>query len=87
MEVTTELQEIFISLSFLHPHTASDLIRIMYPLFSVSPQLADRCTLALRKASFSKDIFNRQTAICALTTLLRCQLEHSLNVKNYDPLH
>jgi hypothetical protein len=74
MEISSELQETFLVLTILHPQTASDLIRVLFPLFSVSPALGDRCALALRKASFSKDVLSRQTAVCSLTTLLRCQL-------------
>jgi hypothetical protein len=83
MEITSELQETFLILTILHPQTASDLIRVLFPLFSVSPALGDRCALALRKASFSKDILSRQTAVCSLTTLLRCQLLSS--TRNQHP--
>lgn len=76
MEITSELQETFMVLIYLHPHTASDLIHVLYPLFAVFPSLGDRCALSLRKASFSKDISSRQTAVCALTTLLRTQLQN-----------
>lgn len=74
MEITSELQETFMVLIYLHPQTASDLVHVLYPLFAVFPSLGDRCSLSLRKASFSKDMSSRQTAVCSLTTLLRAQL-------------
>jgi hypothetical protein len=85
MEITSELHEAFLILTLLHPHTASDLIRVFSTLFSVSPSLGDRCALALRKASFAKDLSSRHTAVCALTTLLRCQLQSTNSQRHQIP--
>ena len=85
MEITSELHEAFLILTLLHPHTASDFIRVLYPLFSVSPSLGDRCALALRKASFAKDLSSRHTAVCTLTTLLECQLRSANSQRSRIP--
>ncbi len=77
LDVVTEFQEIFLSLAYYHPKTASDIINIFGSLFSISAPLANRCALSLRKSSFAKDLLNRQTALCALTSILRYQLDNS----------
>jgi hypothetical protein len=74
MEASSELQEAFISLPNLHHETAGKLILALGPLFQSSNSLADKCSLAVRKSSFSKDSACRQAAVSALLSLLRSQM-------------
>lgn len=74
-EVSSALQDVFMALPGLHPVTAGEVVRVLGPLCAYTPTLADRCALALRKASFSKDTRSRQAAVTALASLLRSQLE------------
>lgn len=73
-DVSGDLQEAFASLPDLDHHTSGGLITAVSPLFSTSTSLADRCALALRKSSFSKDCNCRQAAVSALLALLKAQL-------------
>lgn len=72
--IVHELMELFLALPSLSPRTAGQLVDIMAPVLRFSSGLADRCTLSLRKASFSKDVNSRISAVSALMTLLRIQL-------------
>jgi hypothetical protein len=76
-EVSGALQDVFLALPDLHPITAGEVVRVLGPLCAYTPSLADRCALALRKASFSKDTRSRQAAVTALAALLRSQLQLS----------
>ena len=76
--ILQELMELFFSLPSFLPRTAGELVRVVLPILCVSPGLADRCTLSLRKASFSKDMRSRLAAVSALMTLLRVQHEPKL---------
>lgn len=79
LEVCTELLEIFLKIPSMHPMVAAEFIRVLLPLFQTSLQFSDRCSLALRKASFSKDITGRQCAISALMSLLKNTLHLTQN--------
>jgi hypothetical protein len=72
--IVQELMELFLSLPSLLPKTAGQLVEVMVPLLRCSSGLADRCALSLRKASFSKDVGSRLSAVSALMTLLYVQL-------------
>lgn len=72
--IVQELMELFMALPTLLPRTAGHLVQLMVPLLRRSSCLADRCALSLRKASFSKDVGSRLSAVSALMTLLRVQL-------------
>ena len=77
LEVVSVLQDVFLALPSLHPVTAGEVVRVLGPLCVYTPTLSDRCALAMRKASFSKDVRSRQAAVSALSALLRSQLAAS----------
>jgi hypothetical protein len=55
VDVSSELQEAFVSLPSLYPDTAGKLVQALSRLFTRGCGiLADRCALALRKATFSQ---------------------------------
>jgi hypothetical protein len=72
--IVQEMMELFLALPSLLPRTAGQLVQVMVPLLRRSSGLADRCALSLRKASFSKDVGSRLSAVSALMTLLHVQL-------------
>jgi hypothetical protein len=69
-----ELFELFTSLPNLSHDVAAQLIGALCPMFSLSAPLGERCSIALRKISFSKDLFCRKAAACSLLQLLKYQL-------------
>ena len=73
--VLHELNELLMLLPSLSPVAAEQLVQAMFPLLQTSPILADRFTLSLRKASFSKDVCSRLSAVSALLSLLQCKLD------------
>lgn len=87
IECSSDLQEGFVTLPFLHPTTAGELIHVIGPLFCQGNALSDRCALALRKASFCKDIPNRHAAVSALTAFLNNQLSHISDGHHKRPMN
>jgi hypothetical protein len=81
-EVGNDLQEIFLYLTEFSPLTTKTLLTVLYPYFSFLPGLGDRCSISLRKASFSKDSLCRQAAASAIISLLHCHLKFTPNTSS-----
>lgn len=75
MEVSTDVNELFIYLTEFAPPIASRLITVLSPFFKLAEGMADRCSIAIRKASFSKERSSRQAAVSAILALLRSHLK------------
>lgn len=78
-EVGNDLQEVFLYLTDFSPHLTKTLLSALYPFFLLLPGLGDRCSISLRKASFSKDASCRQAAVSSIISLLSSHLKTTLN--------
>jgi hypothetical protein len=81
-EVGNDLQEVFLYLTDFSPHLTKTLLSALYPYFSLLPGLGDRCSIALRKASFSKDAYCRQAAVSCIISLLGSHLKATPNISS-----
>ena len=81
-KLSVELQEVFLYLTELTPDNAKSLINCFFPLFSIFPEMGDRCSVSLRKACFSRNSDSRQAAASSMLALLRCHLQISLGTRS-----
>jgi hypothetical protein len=77
IEIQSELHEVFMYIPQFSPYTAGELVSALVPLFEKCPGMADKCSLSVRKACFSKDTSSRKAAVSTILALLRSHFSKS----------
>ena len=85
LTVQSELFEAFMCIGELPPSLSAALVLSFSPLFPHCVQLLDRCTMTVRKVSFSRDMHCRLAAAAALTALMSLQLRYQL-LREQNPI-
>ena len=74
LEVQAELNDIFACIGDYNSHLAVGVVSALTPLFQLCTPLLDRCMLAVRKCSFSRNAESRKVSAVIWLELLRFKL-------------